>query len=70
MVKKRTTQDTLGNPVRRTDPTNITCPVCEQDVDPNNRNAWVLDPLTNRPIHNGCVDRLNQARDTEKSIKL
>lgn len=67
-------RDTLGNPVVRKELPMATCPVCEQDVDVNNKRTYIVDENRNCCIHKSCIDRLNNIREKqegkEETMKL
>ena len=68
MVKK-TTIDTSGDPYSRMDAMDITCGICQQDIDPNRRKNFIV--KKGRPFHVGCVESLrDELEEANDSIKL
>lgn len=65
MVKK-TRFDSMGNIYKRVDAVTLTCPVCGQDVDPSHSENFVVDPTTEKPVHKGCVLRLQELMSAEQ----
>jgi len=57
MVMK-TRMETGGGIYKRREAIDITCPVCEQNVDTQYRQNYIEDPQTKRLVHTGCVERL------------